>query len=144
MHLGEVAGRQVGHPPARLDAAGEADEVDARVGDETLADRPPPPRTTFSTPSGRPQSPRMRARLTVEITAAVGGLTTIEQPAASAAARRWLPVISGPFQGMSSATTPAGSRSRSVRISGPPPGMRSGGKLVRLTSPWRSRQTPAA
>ena len=61
------------------------------------------------------------------MTASSGGLTTKLQPAASPAAMRWLPVISGAFHGSSSTTTPAGSRIRIVMICGPPPGNRSGG-----------------
>ena len=98
----------------------------------------------LSTPSGSPHSASIRPSSTRVTTASSGGLATTEHPAARAAAMRWLPVMSGPFQGSSSATTPAGSGRRRFSRSGPPPGSSRGGKAARRTSPCRSRAAPAA
>ena len=67
------------------------------------------PWTTLNTPGGRPASWAMSASSDAVSGAHSGGLTTTVLPAASAGPMRQVASISGAFQGVMIATTPAGS-----------------------------------
>ena len=72
---------------------------------------PPKPVTTLKTPGGKPASSTSAANSSVEAGACSAGLTTMQQPAASAGAAFQLISSTGEFQGVIAATTPTGSRS---------------------------------
>lgn len=69
----------------------------------------PIPCTTFSTPGGSPASPATSASSEPVKGAHSGGFTTTVSPAASAGPSFQVVSISGAFQGVTSAATPAGS-----------------------------------
>ena len=69
----------------------------------------PKPWTTFSTPAGIPASSASRPRRSALSGVCSAGFKTTVQPKASAGAAFQLACISGKFQGLMQATTPAGS-----------------------------------
>ena len=71
----------------------------------------PKPVTTLKTPGGKPASSTSSANSSVEAGACSAGLTTTQQPAASAGATFQLISSTGEFHGVMAATTPTGSRS---------------------------------
>jgi hypothetical protein len=71
----------------------------------------PNPVTTLNTPGGKPASSNSAANSSVEHGACSAGLTTTQQPAASAGAIFHDASSTGEFHGVIAATTPSGSRS---------------------------------
>ena len=63
---------------------------------------------TFNTPAGTPQAKAISARMSVLTGVSGEGLSTIEQPAASAGATFQVAAASGKFHGVIAATTPMG------------------------------------
>jgi hypothetical protein len=76
------------------------------------------PQTTFSTPGGRPASWNIRAIATTALGVSSGPLSTIVQPAPTAAAILRIAWLYGKFQGVNAAHTPTGSRSTNWRTFG--------------------------
>src|SRR5205085_6954233 len=81
------------------------------------------PKTTFSTPGGRPASWNARAISSVVAGVSSAGLMMIEQPAPSAPAILRAGVIAGKFHGVNAATGPTGSGITMLRTPGTRPGM---------------------
>ena len=73
------------------------------------------PQTTFNTPAGRPESWNNWASATTALGASSGPLSTIVQPAPTAAEIFRIAWLNGKFQGVNAAQTPTGSRSTSWR-----------------------------
>src|SRR5690625_291126 len=84
------------------------------------------PVITENTPAGTPASSARTASAKAEYGVWLAGLTTIGQPAASAAAALRVIIALGKFQGVIAAHTPTGSLTTIMRLSG---------ALVGITSP---------
>ena len=76
----------------------------------------PSPLTRLNTPGGTPASSRISAKISAEIGDTSLGLSTIVQPAASAAATLQPTWFIGQFHGVISAHTPTGSRTTRVLL----------------------------
>ena len=74
----------------------------------------PPPGTTFRTPRGSPASPASSATRSAVSVVSGAGLTTTEQPAASAGPIFQASISMGKFHGRTRPTTPIGSRTTSA------------------------------
>ena len=104
--------RDRGHDrPARARLAGERDAVDVAGGAVSASPAPsgPNPCTTFSTPGGRPASSASSPSRVAVSGVCSAGLSTAVQPNASAGATFHVACMSGKFQGLMQAATPAGS-----------------------------------
>ena len=93
----------------------------------TIASPVPEPRTTLTTPSGRPPSIRASMQRSVARGVVADGLSTTQLPAATAGATLLAASVSGKFQGTIAPVTPIGRRSTS-------PYARGSGRVT--YSPW--------
>ncbi len=76
------------------------------------------PVTTFSTPAGSPARSASTASASAENGVCGAGLTTMEQPAASAAPALRAIIAAGKFHGVIAAQTPTGCLTTKIRLSG--------------------------